>query len=100
MVFGVGDILGGELTLVSAKIISTKLKDSVGYGQKNSARSFSGRARVRDNLDIGYRASVIFGTSEVVQGWTDRRFGLSSSFLWEQQIPFGASPALRLRVGL
>ena len=70
-----GDISGGELDLVSARTIYEKLKDTARYGREKSTRFFLGRARVRDNLDIGYRASVIFGTSEVVQGWIDLRFG-------------------------
>ena len=93
-----GDLSGEELALVSAKIISTQLKDTARCGREVSTRSFLGRARVRDNLDIGYRASVIFGTSEVMQGWTDLRCGWSSSFLLEQQVSFGASPAFCLRV--
>ena len=70
-----GDISGGELDLVSARTIYEKLKDTARYGREKSTRFFLGRARVRDNLDIGYRASVIFGTSELVQGWIDLRFG-------------------------
>ena len=93
-----GDISGGELDLVSARTIYEKLKDTARYGREKSTRFFLGRARVRDNLDIGYRASVIFGTSEVMQGWTDLRCGWSSSFLLEQQVSFGASPAFCLRV--
>ena len=87
-----GHLSGGELAWLLQQNIPTKLKDTAGYGREISTRSFVGRARVRENLDIGYRASLIFGTSEVVQGWTDLRFGWSSSFLLEQQVSFGASP--------
>ena len=31
-----GDLPGGELTLVSTKILSTKLKDTTGYGREIS----------------------------------------------------------------
>ena len=56
------------------------MKDTAGYGREISTRSFLGRARVRDNLDIGYRASIIFGTSEVVLGWCSLRLEWSTSF--------------------
>ena len=64
-IFGLGfRRCSGWRSFVSAKIISTKLKDEAGYDREISTRPFFDRARVRD-ISIEGRASVIFGTSEV-----------------------------------
>ena len=87
-----GHLSGGELAWLLQQNIPTKLKDTAGYGREISTRCFLGRAQVRDDLDIGYRACIIFGASEVVQSWIDLRFRWSSSFPLEQQVLFGESP--------
>ena len=88
------DRSGRELARLLEKYISTYKIEIYGRIRLRNIDTIFllGRARVRDNLDIGDRASVIFGTSEMVQGWIDLRFRWSSSFPLEQQVLFGESP--------